>query len=52
MNSRSDNVKIGDNTAAYDNEFVNNIANDLTTLVNTGKPQHKNHSKYKKYKKY
>ena len=39
MNSKSDNVKTGDNTAASDDdEFICNIANDLTTLVNTKEP--------------
>lgn len=37
MNSKSDIVGIGySTTASDDDEFINNIANDLTTLVNTG----------------
>lgn len=37
MNSKSDIVGIGYcTTASDDDEFINNIANDLTTLVNTG----------------
>ena len=39
MNSKSDNVKMGNNTAASDDdEFICNIANDLTTLGNTKEP--------------
>lgn len=39
MNSKFDNAKTGDNTAASDDgEFICNIANDLTTLVNTKEP--------------
>lgn len=39
MNSKFDNTKTGDNTAASDDdEFICNIANDLTTLVNTKEP--------------
>ena len=34
MNSKSDEVRLGDNTTGSDdNEFMNNIANDLKTLV-------------------
>lgn len=37
MNRKSDIVGIGySTTASDDDEFINNIANDLTTLVNTG----------------
>ena len=37
MNSQSE-VWIGKNTAASnDDEFLNNVANNLTTLVNIGK---------------
>ena len=37
MWSKSNKVVIGDNTTAFDNhEFMNNTANDLTTLVKTG----------------
>ena len=40
MNSKFDNAKTGDNTAASDDddEFICNIANDLTTLVSTKEP--------------
>ena len=41
MNSKFDNTKTGDNTAASDDdddEFICNIANDLTTLVSTKEP--------------
>lgn len=50
MNSKSGNDGMWDNTAEPDNEFINNIAVDLTTLINTEEPQHKNCNKYKKHK--
>ena len=28
----------GNTTSSHDNKFMNNITNDLITLVNTGKP--------------
>ena len=35
MNNKSDNVGMGDNTSASDDDkFIENIVNDLTTLVN------------------
>lgn len=38
INSKFDNVGIGDNTAVSDDdEFINSIVNNLTTFVNTGK---------------
>lgn len=37
MNNMSGKVRIGGNTVTSDNnEFMNNIPNDLTTLENTG----------------
>ena len=41
MNSKSGNDGMWDNTAEPDNEFINNIAVDLTTLINTEEPQQK-----------
>ena len=39
MNSKSNKVEMEGNTTTSDtNEFMNNIVNNLTTLVNTGEP--------------